>query len=1047
MFDDNSWDVFIAYYGNEQNGTEKKARQLCKDLNRITRYHHTIKAYCKPEIDTTGTFSSTPRIVQRTPLFLLVVDKKIPRDRYGQLLEKDPDTKETKQLYLEVDAFRTSKFYKSANDKGMVAKLFIVEEIDELSYEDASFLDPIFSGASQFKESFKGYSNTVDEIADWIIQNIQRPEEPEEFFSQIALINELKTRNANKKYIDNIIELYRVVAKEYCKIPSLLGNDIDRSSRHVKRVLNTIHTLIQDDIETLSDIELTILISSVLIHDISLCVDKNEIQALEKNDTIEGSNLHLSTIEKNLFQGKRQLAIRYIFERTRDLRMEETFTKLGIRDLFHGVFENYIQDVIDCVQIHDHHFGDDNHYFTVKNLDGQRLDLSFISTLVHIGDILDYDISGTSEERNYFNLSNVLKCSESDSGIPSLIISNIDKKIRKSTSLCYNSCESCEKCPREVYIQAVGFKMLRPRIKNEYRNCDREKYDDIQCKICEYTEYLEREIKKCKSVMKTCNSTHRLNLEDQVKYINNEPVKPNHKIDIDYSTTVSLLLGEHIYGSRRVGLREIIQNCIDACKYRLTRTKQKRSYKPSINICLDKSNNEIAISDNGIGMSRYVIDNYFLKIGQSLYGSEIYRESDNQFYHAGHYGIGFFASFMLSESVTIYTRHMDDNASWSVKVSTNGRYASISQLAQPLEIGTTIILDYKQVEQNFNIYNIKNFDLLYEIKSYIARFFLADIQEGTSIEITIDDIYDPTDEYKPKGSSMISLMSINNMLLPIENKTNMVYDLSKYLTETQCVIETDCIQDYQWYKYIIKEGEETFIRFSEMELGIYDSIIYKKIFHQGKCVCLFIPPEYWTKDNTTGFVYSPFNYDGEDRQAVFAARTEIVHGSITVKQLFDFLGWTFPEDMTTKPITAFIGKYFIKKVANDVIVYLKNASFEHREPNEGATLNGRQFRDDIYIRNVFIPDFHILSPYTLISINEKHIPEIKKMIINIDREGVYPNLDRNNVPSNVKNDISYAICMAVFRWYFEHIDIASSFDLYAEAFSLDLNNTFINYPG
>lgn len=76
MLDDEQFDVFLAYYGNSQNGSEDAARNLynflCSQKN-VNGWP--LLVYFHPETKKYGQYGETPRVVARTPMFLLVADK------------------------------------------------------------------------------------------------------------------------------------------------------------------------------------------------------------------------------------------------------------------------------------------------------------------------------------------------------------------------------------------------------------------------------------------------------------------------------------------------------------------------------------------------------------------------------------------------------------------------------------------------------------------------------------------------------------------------------------------------------------------------------------------------------------------------------------------------------------------------------------------------------------------------------------------------------------------------------------------------------------
>lgn len=73
----------------------------------------------------------------------------------------------------------------------------------------------------------------------------------------------------------------------------------------------------------------------------------------------------------------------------------------------------------------------------------------------------------------------------------------------------------------------------------------------------------------------------------------------------------------------KYGIREVLQNAIDACKEReLLENCNNRSYIPNINLKISTQEKTITIIDNGIGMDEDIIINYYLVSGASFRNSE-----------------------------------------------------------------------------------------------------------------------------------------------------------------------------------------------------------------------------------------------------------------------------------------------------------------------------------------------------------------------------------------------------------------------------------------
>lgn len=130
------------------------------------------------------------------------------------------------------------------------------------------------------------------------------------------------------------------------------------------------------------------------------------------------------------------------------------------------------------------------------------------------------------------------------------------------------------------------------------------------------------------------------------------------------------LLIAPLYGDNpEIGIRELVQNSIDACselKDMQLKTGRVFSKEPNFDVCITLYDYEdkckLVIEDNGIGMTLDVVENYFLNIGASFRNSERWKknhETDghSNVYRTGRFGIGLLAAYLLGEELEVETRH------------------------------------------------------------------------------------------------------------------------------------------------------------------------------------------------------------------------------------------------------------------------------------------------------------------------------------------------------------------------------------------------------
>lgn len=217
---------------------------------------------------------------------------------------------------------------------------------------------------------------------------------------------------------------------------------------------------------------------------------------------------------------------------------------------------------------------------------------------------------------------------------------------------------------------------------------------------------IESEIEK---VFKWMNGPHpRLKLSSHIVERNiktNKYKMWHHSFSMDILKITNLIMGEQLYGDRKLGIREIIQNSMDACMVRdeinkKLGAKQDYSYHPEIYIIFDRDNKQVIVRDNGIGMNDYIIQNYFLNIGASYYSSNDYKKKKLEYSPSGYFGIGFLSTFMLSDDVYVRTAHWQEDVEYEFHFIKSDKF--VTKIERPKTFsGTEIRLNLDQFEEVF----------------------------------------------------------------------------------------------------------------------------------------------------------------------------------------------------------------------------------------------------------------------------------------------------------------------------------------------------------
>ena len=155
------------------------------------------------------------------------------------------------------------------------------------------------------------------------------------------------------------------------------------------------------------------------------------------------------------------------------------------------------------------------------------------------------------------------------------------------------------------------------------------------------------------------------------------------------------IIKKYLYSDHEIFLRELISNAIDATQ-KLKTLESVGEFKGemgdlTIQIGIDKKNKTLKITDRGIGMTAEEIDKYINQVAFSGANEflEKYKKDANAI--IGHFGMGFYSSFMVSKKVEIVTKSFRDGAQ-AVKWSCDGSPEYILEDINKEERGTEIIL-------------------------------------------------------------------------------------------------------------------------------------------------------------------------------------------------------------------------------------------------------------------------------------------------------------------------------------------------------------------
>ena len=129
----------------------------------------------------------------------------------------------------------------------------------------------------------------------------------------------------------------------------------------------------------------------------------------------------------------------------------------------------------------------------------------------------------------------------------------------------------------------------------------------------------------------------------------------------DLGRLTELLIGESVYKSQDISVRELIQNARDACSL-LVAQHDLGLRNPEVIVRVDEHNRYFDVIDYGDGMSRDVLANSFSVLGKGLNDSFHVETQDLSIPVTGKFGIGFVSTFMIAERVVVSTRAPNDQS-------------------------------------------------------------------------------------------------------------------------------------------------------------------------------------------------------------------------------------------------------------------------------------------------------------------------------------------------------------------------------------------------
>lgn len=461
---------------------------------------------------------------------------------------------------------------------------------------------------------------------------------------------------------------------------------------------------LEKNIEKFNAFEVALMILSALLHDIGMFIRPEDKEKIAANDIPYTDSLTFEGVLSVVGNDKEE-AIKEIVRITHAKRIKEYIdyefgdkkisTILRLEDKY-----GYADDITEiCI-------GHGENYDYLKNLRTQctkgkyTYNLQYIAVLLRIADYLDLDSQRTPVL--WYKMMRIDGFSKEE-WEKNFVVHN-EKKLKKyignELQIYFEGKSSNAKIHRRylAYVDEVRAELERADALLNQKNIEEKYLFHISPKVDD------------------CVITEGFKYSDL-------------RLSLDYSSITELLMGNNIYGNKQLGLRELIQNSIDACELMAEIQKKAEdddSFLPQISILISKQNNYVKIKDTGIGMTLDIVKEHFLNVGQSYYKSSKFKYENYNYKPIGQFGIGFLACFLLSDSVIVKTKYYNSSEINQIELEKNSEYVVTNTEETGSFCGTEITLDYNQFFAVFRSREV--------LVDFIRKYFY------TGITITVKDV-------------------------------------------------------------------------------------------------------------------------------------------------------------------------------------------------------------------------------------------------------------------------------------------------------------------
>ena len=417
---------------------------------------------------------------------------------------------------------------------------------------------------------------------------------------------------------------------------------------HALNVVRLMGDLLGPALSELTGLESALLILAAYYHDVGMYYRKDELETLIEEEwfeeflqTYSEAYIDFTSNGRMLTEG---LAEWYCRWRHAD-RVYHFINLLSDEELCWGVIP-LREKLGEVCRSHNREvaFLKDDDIFEINYL--QRCDVRFCAILLRLADILDFDRTRSPEfVYTYLGLSRG----------DSLQLKRSNEEWRKHVAAEGFTFPIDLSAPYPLpFIAAPD----EPTVEHDIRA---------------FLDTIDEELKECAALLRSCSPRWR---DFALPIATFRDIRPRgyrygaYRFDLDRHQILSLFMGENLYSSPYVFLRELLQNAIDTSRHRLffEHGRGNTKFQPApieVSEWLDEESYRwVRIDDCGMGMDEYLILDYFLSVGRSYYSSADFRaellryttQEGKAFMPISRFGIGVLSCFIVGDCVEVSSR-------------------------------------------------------------------------------------------------------------------------------------------------------------------------------------------------------------------------------------------------------------------------------------------------------------------------------------------------------------------------------------------------------